>query len=61
LTLSGTDGDKPYNTLIFIFSLAYMAITLNITDVLQAAAFWVTIKVGWNGWKLFFYPPHASC
>jgi len=34
-----------------------MAITLDITDVLQAAAFWVTIKVGWNGWKLFLYPP----
>lgn len=32
-----------------------MAITLDITGVLQAAAFWVSNKGGSNGWKLFFY------
>jgi len=55
LVLSGTDGVKPYNILILFFSLAYMAITLDITGVLQAAAFWVSNKGGSNGWKLFFY------
>ncbi|KAJ7654801.1 hypothetical protein B0H17DRAFT_1099601 [Mycena rosella] len=51
----GTDGVKPYNILILFFSLAYMAITLDITGVLQAAAFWVSNKGGSNGWKLYFY------
>ncbi|KAJ3512651.1 hypothetical protein NLJ89_g3407 [Agrocybe chaxingu] len=51
----GTDGVKPYNILILFFSLAYMAITLDITGVLQAAAFWVSNKGGNNGWKLFLY------
>jgi len=32
-----------------------MAITLDITGVLQAAAFWVSNKGGSNGWKLFTY------
>ena len=52
---SGTEGVKPYNILILFFSLAYMAITLDITGVLQAAAFWVSNKGGSNGWKLFLY------
>ncbi|TDL18740.1 hypothetical protein BD410DRAFT_792922 [Rickenella mellea] len=51
----GTDGVKPYNILILFFSLAYMAITLDITGVLQAAAFWVSNKGGSNGWKLYIY------
>ncbi|KAF8920781.1 hypothetical protein CPB85DRAFT_1372815 [Mucidula mucida] len=51
----GTDGVKPYNILILFFSLAYMAITLDITGLLQAAAFWVSNRGGTNGWKLFFY------
>jgi Na+/H+ antiporter NhaD/arsenite permease-like protein len=46
---------KPYNILILFSSLAYMAITLDITGVLQAAAFWVSNKGGSNGWKLYFY------
>ncbi|KAJ6551648.1 hypothetical protein B0H19DRAFT_1031000 [Mycena capillaripes] len=49
------DGVKPYNILILFFSLAYMAITLDITGVLQAAAFWVSNKGGSNGWKLYLY------
>lgn len=32
-----------------------MAITLDITGILQAAAFWVSNKGGSNGWKLFLY------
>ncbi|KAF9262085.1 hypothetical protein L218DRAFT_988556 [Marasmius fiardii PR-910] len=51
----GTDGIKPYNILILFFSLAYMAITLDITGALQAAAFWVSNKGGSNGRKLFLY------
>ncbi|KAF8218194.1 hypothetical protein K438DRAFT_2007037 [Mycena galopus ATCC 62051] len=41
----GTDGVKPYNILILFFSLAYMTITLDITGVLQAAAFWAILSV----------------
>ncbi|KAG1727032.1 hypothetical protein EDB19DRAFT_1751251 [Suillus lakei] len=51
----GTDGVKPYNILILFFSLAYMAITLDITGILQSAAFWVSNKGGTNGWKLYTY------
>lgn len=52
---SGTDGVKPYNILILFFSLAYMAITLDITGVLRAAAFWVSNKGGTDGYRLFLY------
>ncbi|KAF8841446.1 hypothetical protein BDN67DRAFT_949733 [Paxillus ammoniavirescens] len=51
----GTEGVKPYNIIILFFSLAYMAITLDITGILQAAAFWVSNMGGSNGWKLYFY------
>ena len=51
----GTEGVKPYNILILLFSLAYMAITLDITGILRAAAFWVSNKSGANGWKLYLY------
>ncbi|KAI6044614.1 hypothetical protein EDC04DRAFT_2865840 [Pisolithus marmoratus] len=51
----GTGGVKPYNILILFFSLAYMAITLDTTGILEAAAFWVSNKGGSNGRKLFFY------
>jgi len=51
----GTEGIKPYNILILFFSLAYMTITLDITGLLQAAAFWVSNKGGSNGYKLYFY------
>ncbi|KAF8153210.1 hypothetical protein B0H34DRAFT_662887 [Crassisporium funariophilum] len=51
----GRDGIKPYNILILFISLAYMAITLDVTGILQAAAFWVSNKGGNNGRKLYFY------
>jgi len=51
----GTDGVKPYNILILFISLAYMAITLDITGILQAAAFWVSNQGGNQGRKLYFY------
>lgn len=51
----GVEGVKPYNILILFFSLAYMAITLDVTGILQAAAYWVSNKGGANGWKLYFY------
>ena len=50
-----TDNIKPYNILILFISLAYMAITLDVTGILQAAAFWVSNKGGSNGRKLYFY------
>jgi Na+/H+ antiporter NhaD/arsenite permease-like protein len=55
LTPFRQDGVKPYNILLLFISLAYMAITLDITGVLQAAAFWVSNKGGSNTRKLFFY------
>ncbi|PPQ75296.1 hypothetical protein CVT24_007519 [Panaeolus cyanescens] len=51
----GTDGIKPYNILILFISLAYMAITLDVTGILQAAAFWVSNKGGSNGRRLYLY------
>ncbi|KAJ2925317.1 hypothetical protein H1R20_g11756, partial [Candolleomyces eurysporus] len=51
----GTDNIKPYNILILFISLAYMAITLDVTGILQAAAFWVSNKGGSSGRKLYFY------
>jgi len=51
----GTGGIKPYNILILFCSLAYMAITLDITGILKAAAFWVRNKGGSKGRRLYFY------
>ena len=51
----GTEGVKPYSIVILFLSLAYMAITLDITGILRAAACWVINKGGCNGWKLYFY------
>ena len=51
----GTDNIKPYNILILFISLAYMAITLDVTGILRAAAFWVSNKGGSSGRKLYFY------
>ncbi|KAI6000789.1 hypothetical protein EDD15DRAFT_2508366 [Pisolithus albus] len=51
----GTGGVKPYNILILFFTLAYMAITLDTTGILEAAAFWVSNKGGSNGRKSYFY------
>ena len=48
------DGIKSYSILILFISLAYMAITLDITGILQAAAFWVS-KRGNIGRKLYSY------
>ncbi|KAJ8488747.1 hypothetical protein ONZ45_g13835 [Pleurotus djamor] len=53
--IAGVDGVKPYNILILFFSLAYIAITLDITGILQSAAFWVSNKGGSNGYKLYLY------
>jgi len=49
------DGVKPYNILILFISLAYMAITLDISGILKSAAFWVSNKGGKNGRKLYLY------
>ncbi|KAH8829103.1 hypothetical protein DL96DRAFT_1596656 [Flagelloscypha sp. PMI_526] len=49
------EGILPYNILILFFSLAYMAITLDISGVLKAAAFWVSNRGGSSGWRLYTY------
>ncbi|EAU84064.1 hypothetical protein CC1G_06926 [Coprinopsis cinerea okayama7 len=51
----GTDNIKPYNILILFISLAYMAITLDGTGVLKAAAFWVSNRGGSRGRLLYLY------
>lgn len=53
--IRGTDGVKPYNILILFFSLAYMAISLDMSGVLQASAFWIANKGGRSGFKLYTY------
>lgn len=55
ICLRGTDGVKPYNILILFFSLAYMSITLDVTGILKAAAYWVSNVSGRSGTKLFIY------
>jgi Na+/H+ antiporter NhaD/arsenite permease-like protein len=55
ICLRGTDGIKPYNILILFFSFAYMSITLDITGILKAAAYWVSNMSGRSGTKLFIY------
>jgi Na+/H+ antiporter NhaD/arsenite permease-like protein len=49
------DVVKPYSILILFISLAYMAITLDVTGILQATAFWISNHGGKNGRKLYFY------
>ena len=52
----GTEGLKPYSILILFFSLAYLAITLDITGLLRAATFWVSNNMdGDHRRKLYFY------
>jgi Na+/H+ antiporter NhaD/arsenite permease-like protein len=50
--VGSSDGIKPYNIIILFFCLAYMAITLDVTGVLEAAAHWVRNKGGTNGRKV---------
>ncbi|KAF7985519.1 hypothetical protein HWV62_3741 [Athelia sp. TMB] len=51
----GSEGIEPYNILILFFSLAYMAITLDVTGILEAAAHWVRNRGGSNGRRVFIY------
>jgi Na+/H+ antiporter NhaD/arsenite permease-like protein len=51
----GSEGIKPYNIIILFFSLAYMAITLDVTGILEAAAHWVRNKGGKDGRRVFTY------
>ena len=53
--IRGTNGVKPYNILILFFGLAYMSISLDMSGVLQAAAFWVANKGGRSGFRLYTY------
>ena len=53
--IKGTDGIKPFNILILFFGLAYMSISVDLTGVLQAAAFWVSNRGGKSGFLLYTY------
>lgn len=48
VSINALGGIKPYNILILFMSLAYMAITLDISGILQASAFWVSNKGGFQ-------------
>ncbi|RXW11426.1 hypothetical protein EST38_g14429, partial [Candolleomyces aberdarensis] len=50
-----TDNLKPYNIPIVFISLAYMAVTLDVTGILQAAATWVTNNSDSSCRKLYLY------
>jgi Na+/H+ antiporter NhaD/arsenite permease-like protein len=58
--VGGSDGIKPYNIIILFFSLAYMAITLDVTGILEAAAHWVRNKGGTDGRKVCSPLPSSS-
>jgi Na+/H+ antiporter NhaD/arsenite permease-like protein len=51
------DNIKPYNILILFISLAYLAITLDVTGILQATASWVINKGGSSSRRhhIYFY------
>ncbi|XP_055337128.1 uncharacterized protein LOC129587414 [Paramacrobiotus metropolitanus] len=51
--IMGAEGIKPYNIMILFFSLAYMAISLDLTGLLQAAAFWIANNGGRQGIRLY--------
>jgi Na+/H+ antiporter NhaD/arsenite permease-like protein len=62
----GSSGVQPFNIMILFFSLAYLAIslgqislaytlTLDLTGILQSAAFWVSNRGGTSGRRLFLY------
>ncbi|BFZ56010.1 hypothetical protein PYCC9005_003052 [Savitreella phatthalungensis] len=53
--IRGTDGIKPFNILILFFGLAYMSISLDLTGILQSAAFWVSNRGGTSGHRLYLY------
>jgi Na+/H+ antiporter NhaD/arsenite permease-like protein len=54
IRIRGTDDIKPYNVLILFFSLSYIAITLDVTGIFTAAAYWVGNVSGRSGVKLRF-------
>ena len=56
ISISGTDGVKPYNVLIPLLSLAYMTITLDATGIFKVAADRISNTLsGKNGKMLFIY------
>ncbi|KAF9102991.1 hypothetical protein BGX27_010785 [Mortierella sp. AM989] len=48
-------GVEPYAVMILFFSLAYICISLDMTGVLQYAAFWISKRGGGSGQRIFFY------
>ncbi|KAF9351708.1 hypothetical protein BGX26_010343 [Mortierella sp. AD094] len=48
-------GIEPYAVMILFFSLAYICISLDMTGVLQYAAFWISKRGGGGGQRIFFY------
>ncbi|KAI8351884.1 arsenical pump membrane protein-domain-containing protein [Mortierella sp. GBAus27b] len=49
------NGVEPYAVMILFFSLAYICISLDLTGVLQYAAFWISKRGGGGGQRIFLY------
>ncbi|KAJ9104203.1 hypothetical protein QFC19_004020 [Naganishia cerealis] len=51
----GVQGVKPYDIMTLFISLAYISISLDCTGLLRFLAFWVALKGGTSGRKLYLY------
>ncbi|KAJ9105864.1 hypothetical protein QFC20_004199 [Naganishia adeliensis] len=51
----GIQGVKPYDIMTLFISLAYISISLDCTGLLRFLAFWVALKGGTSGRKLYVY------
>ncbi|KAJ9104668.1 hypothetical protein QFC21_002166 [Naganishia friedmannii] len=51
----GIQGVKPYDIMTLFISLAYISISLDCTGLLRFLAFWVALKGGTSGRKLYLY------
>ncbi|KAI5452409.1 hypothetical protein NCC49_000968 [Naganishia albida] len=51
----GIQGVKPYDIMTLFISLAYISISLDCTGLLRFLAFWVALKGGTSGRKLYAY------
>ncbi|KAG0005215.1 hypothetical protein BGZ65_011693 [Modicella reniformis] len=52
---SPANGVEPYAVMILFFSLAYICISIDLTGVLQYAAFWISKRGGGGGQRIFLY------
>lgn len=51
----GSQGVRPYDIMTLFLSLAYISLSLDCTGLLRFLAFWVAVKGGTNGRRLYLY------